>query len=433
MKMSEKKSNKKLWIISIVIAVLIIIAGVSGYFIYQNYEQNKTVGTAWGDTYYTYLKSVKEADEDQIVSSGLSKDITTAQVQFIQLEKEDDPKMILTYQKNDETYTNIYYINNEQKVTPIIYDNSTTLELLYNRELKEYKWYLYSKENEENLYQSLDKILEEIKDGSETDAIETNAIETDSEGEQQLETNYTDYTFTDEEMKSNFEVADGEIPTISEFDKTFIKVEIDQSKISEINFEGEDKELKQIITETVEGYKTKEETVTEEVKAKTEEEETTLENKEEEIKQLEEKKRQEEEAAAKVAEEAAKKAAEEAAKKAAEEAEKTSAVQTGKYTLSGTGRDGALTIKSATGSSIQFEIGVVNLYGGYHMGELSATATKTSGNKYVYTNTEYGQTYKFYMEVSGNSIVVTTSKMLNGDGFDPFCGVNAYFDGTYTK
>ena len=96
-------------------------------------------------------------------------------------------------------------------------------------------------------------------------------------------------------------------------------------------------------------------------------------------------------------------------------------------------RDGSVTIKNVTDNSIQFDISVVNLFGGYHVGQLSATATKTSDNKYMYTTTEQGKTYKFYMEVNGNSIKVSTSKMLNGDGFDPFCGVNAAFDGTYTK
>lgn len=412
----EKKKNKTMIIILIIaIVLLFIVSIVGGFFIYQYQESNKTTGTEWGDTYYSYLQSVKEADEEKIVNAGLTKEISTAQVQFIQVKNEDNPKMILTYQKDNKDYTNIYFIENENKVNVITYNNPTTLKLLYNRDVNEYMWYLYSKENDNNSYKSLEKILKETQKEPVTDL-----------NSQESEVSYADYTFKDSELESKFEVADGEIPVISKFDKTFIEIELDKSNISEINFEEKDKELKKELTKTVEGYKTKEDIITEEITTKKEEKETTLKNKEEEIKQLEEQKRQEEEAAKKAAEEAAKKAAEEEAKKA-------SMAKTGKYTLQETARDGSLTIKSATDSSIQFDISVVNLYGGYHMGELSATATKTSGNKYVYTTTEYGKTYKFYMEVSGNSIKVSTSKMLNGDGFDPFCGVNAVFDGTYTK
>jgi len=439
-KENENKKSKLPIIITVAIVIILIVGIIGGYIGYQYIKTNKTTGSQWGDTYYSYLKSVKEADEEKIQTAGLSKEITTAQMQFVQVKNDDNPQMVLTYQKDDEKYTNIYFIEDEQNVNVITYDNPTTLKLLYNREIKEYVWYLYSKEDDKNSYKALENILKEAQ--NET---------VENSNSQEPETSYTDYTFNDNELESNFEVAEGEIPTISKFDKTFIETELDENKLLEINFEEEDKELKQEFTEAVEQYKTKEEVITEEVKTKTEEQETTLKNKEDEIKQLEEKKKAEEEAAKKAAEEeAAKKATEEAAKKAAEEAaakkaaeeatkkatgqaSKSSSVKTGKYNLTDTSRSGSLTIKSATESSVQFDISVVNLFGGNHMGELSATAKKTSNNKYVYTTTEYGKTYKFYMEVSGNSIKVSTSKMLNGDGFDPFCGVNAVFDGTYTK
>ena len=402
----KSKTTKIIIILVIVIAVLIAF-GIGGYFAYQYSEANKSTGTEWGDTYYSYLKSVKEADEEKVKEAGLRKDIKKANIEFVQVKKEDNPKMVLNYQENNETYTNIYFISNENKVNVIKYDHPTTLQLLYNRELDEYLWYLYSRENGENLYKSLDKIIKETQK------------ETTKENEP--EETYADYTFKDDEINSKFEVAEGEIPTLSKFDKTFIKVKSDEENTSEIDFEAKDKDLKHSLIETVHEYKTKEETITQEIKTATQEQDKTLDNKQEEIKQLEEKKKQEEEAARKAAEE-------EAARKAAE----AKTAQTGEYTLEGTARDGTLKIKSATADSLNFEISVVNLYGGYHLGQLDGTAKK-SGDKYVYTNTEYGQTYKFYIEAKGDKIEVTTSKMLNGDGFDPFCGVNAYFDGTYAK
>lgn len=313
----------------------------------------------------------------------------------------------------DILYTNIYFISNENKVNVIKYNHPTNLQLLYNREQDEYMWYLYSKENGENLYKSLDKILKELqKDSKEIQGNESEEI-------------YADYTFKDDEIESKLEVTEGEMPIISRFDKTFIKVKLDESNTTEIDFEGNDKDLKQNLVKTVQDYKTKEETVTEKIKTEIKEQDTKLENKQEEIKQLEEKKRQDEEAARKAAEE-------EAARKAAEEAEKANTAQAGKYTLQDRGRDGSLTISNVTENSLKFDINVVNLSGANHLGELEGTATKSS-DKYVYTNSEYGQTYKFYMEIKGDSIEVTTSKLMKGDGFDPFCGANAYFDGTYSK
>ena len=416
--MSEKQSNKRNILAIIIIIMLFILGGIGGFIAYQYSQANKSTGTEWGDTYYAYLKSIKEADEEKIADAGLLKDTNTAKVGFIQLKKEDTPKMVLTYQKDNENYTNIYYIGNDQKVNVITFKNPTTLKLLYNREAKEYLWYLYSKENDVYSYKSLSRIFKERLNENITSS-------------EEAETIYADYTFKESELKSNFDVTEGEIPTISKFDKIFI--EVAEFDLSEINLEWDLKELKEILIKIIEQYKTKDLIITEEIKAKTEEQETMLENKAKEIKELEEKKKQEEEAKRK-AEEEAKKKAEEEAKKKAEEAAKAATVKTGKYTLADKSRDGSITIKSASANSVKFSINVVNLYGGYHLGELSGTATKSSGSKkYVYTNTEYGQTYKFYIEASGNTIKVTTSKMLNGDGFDPFCGVNAYFDGTYKK
>lgn len=54
---AHKKKSKKLIVALVIIILLILICGsVGGYFIFQNIEKNKSVGTTWGDTYYAYLK-----------------------------------------------------------------------------------------------------------------------------------------------------------------------------------------------------------------------------------------------------------------------------------------------------------------------------------------------------------------------------------------
>ena len=159
----------------------------------------------------------------------------------------------------------------------------------------------------------------------------------------------------------------------------------------------------------------KENLITKDIKI--EEKGNVLEDNKNEIKQLETKIKSEEEE-----------------KKNSEDYTKSETVQIGEYKLDEKAREGAITIKSASEKSINFSINVVNLYGGNHSGELSGIATK-SGTKYVYTNTEYDQTYNLYIQVNENTIEVTTSKVLSGEGFgfDPFCGANAYFDGIYKR
>ena len=60
---NSHKGRKKLIVALVIINLLILICGsVGGYFIFQNIEKNKSVGTTWGDTYYAYLK---EASTEQ--------------------------------------------------------------------------------------------------------------------------------------------------------------------------------------------------------------------------------------------------------------------------------------------------------------------------------------------------------------------------------
>ena len=60
---NSHKGRKKLIVVLVIIILLVLICGsVGGYFIFQNIEKNKSVGTTWGDTYYAYLK---EASTEQ--------------------------------------------------------------------------------------------------------------------------------------------------------------------------------------------------------------------------------------------------------------------------------------------------------------------------------------------------------------------------------
>ena len=61
-----------------------------------------------------------------------------------------------------------------------------------------------------------------------------------------------EYTFNNDEMNSNTE---GEISSVSKFDETFIKTEIDGSSERDFNLDVEE-EFKNMVTEVIEGAKT---------------------------------------------------------------------------------------------------------------------------------------------------------------------------------
>ena len=64
--MEEKTKNKLPIIITVTVLIIILIAGsIGGYLWYKHNKENKTIGTQWGDTYYTYLKSAIAEDSNK--------------------------------------------------------------------------------------------------------------------------------------------------------------------------------------------------------------------------------------------------------------------------------------------------------------------------------------------------------------------------------
>jgi flagellar basal body-associated protein FliL len=301
----EKKGNKKVIIITLIILAVCVVAVAVGDFIYNYAEKNKSTGTEWGDIYYNYLEEASMAtDEIDKNNHGLIKkdSMENTTIQFINLDQQDEPELVMNYVADGEDYTNIYYLKEDNSVSWITYYSKQDMKLLYNIEKEEYIYYAHSV-NEEGTekYISLPERLEELKkvglDHTSADV---------------------SYSFTKNNMPQTEEVKDGEVPTISKFEETFIEPEVEENNTISIDLNGDIKSLKNALTETVEEYnKSEDQIITEDVKTEVEEKKTELNNKKEEIKKAEE--------------EAQKAAEEEAAKKAAEEAAK--GLQAGNYTL----------------------------------------------------------------------------------------------------
>ena len=119
-KNKEKKSTLK---IVLMITIPILIVGlVVGCFFLKNYlDLKKPIDEIWGQTYYLYLKDVKENNKAK--EAELPTDMKNAKINFYEFKSVKDPVMTITYEQEvtneekkqveKEQHTNIYYIEEE--------------------------------------------------------------------------------------------------------------------------------------------------------------------------------------------------------------------------------------------------------------------------------------------------------------------------------
>lgn len=295
----KPKNTKKIILIAIITLVVIIAAAVGGYFAYDYYETNKSVGTEWGDIYVSYFEGYQQTSDDEKTSKyGIMEHAENVKIQVYQNEENQAPNMVIKYEVNGNKFITNWTIS-EEKDTPDVktFFGKDDIKLLYNIEKQDYEWYYYEENDEgDKLYTEVIATGEVLEDGTQMHKI---------------------YNFTAEDLPKEEETTtEGELPTISKFEKTFIVPEVSEIKEVEIDLNSDIKELKKAVKETVVEYKSQDETLTEEVKAEVEKEKTELSAKQKEIRKAEEEAKRiaEEEAKKKAEEEAARKAAEEAAK-----------------------------------------------------------------------------------------------------------------------
>lgn len=299
-KKKEKKSKKKAIIITIIAVVLLVAIGVGGFFGWQYLELKKPIEQAWGQTYYLYIKDALEiANADNVNDTGISKDMENAKIEFSEIENIEDPVMILSYEKDNNEYTNIYYINDDKVNRIVTSDNQpSNVKVLYNIENKAYNWYTHISTENEDIYTPISEQIaytisylnrlatlvekseteENIIDGNKIDAANINS-EVFKKGD-----------------TTTVETVDGDILSMPKFDEKFIETDLADQNKTDFNTDVTEKELKEEITKTVNDYKTKEEIVTEETKSKVESKETEITNKKQEMQSAEEERKRQEEA-----------------------------------------------------------------------------------------------------------------------------------------
>lgn len=306
-----KKTGALKWIIiAMIIIVVLACAVIGGYFAYQAFENNKSVGEEWGDIYYAYLEKEKDPENE---TKTINRQAEEYKIQFLPQE-EKAPIMTVEYtvkvnydgESKERQRIGIFYINDKNEVKDTTYEaeeNSLNVEILYNKKEEKYKWYRkHELEGELVSYTDIEKLIAskelERKIGNYEEALKND--------EYKKLCKESEISFKNSEMpKEKIE----ETTPISKFEETFIVPDNVPKLETVIVKDLEDlKDIKKQLTQAVEVYKPIEEVTTEEVKQSVTEAEQKIEERKEAIKKAEE--------------EAKKKAEEEAKKKAEEEAKK---------------------------------------------------------------------------------------------------------------
>ena len=196
----EKKGNKRIVIISILILLVIALASVGGYFMYKQIDLNAPLQEDWANIYYNYIKESKQDAERKNIQNN-------SKIGFIDVEELENPVMTVEYEKDDDKYTDIYYIDNGE-VQHIENTISLNLIYLYNIEIQKYGWYVH---NETDLDDTYIRILEQIlKNNLEASQAEENI-------------DITEYKFAKGEEIST-DTIDGNKISIPKYDTVFVAV-----------------------------------------------------------------------------------------------------------------------------------------------------------------------------------------------------------------
>lgn len=235
--LAQKKTNKlPIIVITILIATVLII----GAFFGASYiEESKKIGTDWGEKYYEYLKEAKVSGNKE--KYGLYDGMKNVTIQFVEIVNQV-PIMAMTYEKDQNTYVNLYKALTDTDVDLITCTQPSNIEFLYNIEKGTYTWYLHTETDGNNLYKSL--------------------IEAINNPDSILE---AEYEITKGNDRTVQETIDGDDIILLKFDEIFIKPEANTGTKIEFSTDMTDDELRKNVKSGVEGYKTLSQILTKEI------------------------------------------------------------------------------------------------------------------------------------------------------------------------
>ncbi len=291
----EKSKSKKTAIIISIIVIVLVLAGVGGYLGYQQTkkqeEEDQGTGTDWADRYFEYI-------DERSSTQGLSllpNEITDGEIQFIQLQENETPIMVMKYKDvaQNRTDLGVYGICEDGQIAGATsigneIQKDVNVVLLYNRKKQEYRWYqkLEKNDGQATTYTDLAQSMKVYKT-AQSHKPEDNFYS--SEEYKKISADIETYYFKEEDMPK--ENQEGENKTaISKFEEIFLTPpeELTTSTKTALNSFTDKSNLKQTIKQAVNGYKDVNETITEEVKTATKDQITKIEETAQNIKTAQE-------------------------------------------------------------------------------------------------------------------------------------------------
>lgn len=246
--------KKKTMLLGIAIILATILFTMTGCSKKQETQEEKGINTEWGELYYQYI--IQNSNNTAV----RPEEIENGTLQFIQLKDNDNPIMITSYNdvnRNKAPILQVNYIgtdnmvNNYSKVRTDIQDNNIyDIELLYNIEKQEYRWYIHESYNGFHQYTDIIRSIE-ISEKTAEHRYDSEYYKSEEYKEFVAEQKYI-YDFSER-------LATGET-AISSFSKYFIKVE-DAIKSEQVKLESfkDEEKLKEAINNAILGYKTQNE------------------------------------------------------------------------------------------------------------------------------------------------------------------------------
>ena len=139
--------NGKVKMVVLIIIGVLVAVGLT--IITQLFIRNTTlkvknsIKAKWDSIYYDYLKEIKDLGSDK---AKLPQDMKNGTISFYDVEGIDYPIMNIKYESNNKECSNIYYIDEKSNdVGVIVFKDKTDIEMLYNKESKDYEYYIHTK------------------------------------------------------------------------------------------------------------------------------------------------------------------------------------------------------------------------------------------------------------------------------------------------
>lgn len=279
-------------VIPIVLVIVIIAAVIIGLALNKKSEEDDSVGSKWGDTYYAYLKEAINEKDLKVAEEkyGMKLDMKDAKLQFCEVKEGQNPTMIMSYKKNDSSYINVYQVTDDEKVNYVAYKQPTEVEYLYDIQKDEYLWYIHTTENENESYSNLRNISNNLKENSTKSESSKNVNITELQA---------DYTIKKDEAEVSTETVEGNTLSYKKIDEIFVKPDIEPNRQLDFNVDIKEKDLKNVMKDAVDNYEKDSKKLTEEVKQEVSKKVEETKKKIEEINKAKEeleKKKEEEEA-----------------------------------------------------------------------------------------------------------------------------------------